>query len=152
MALAPGARLGPYEVLAPIGAGGMGEVYRARDTRLDRTVAIEVLPDAFARSADRLARFEREARAVAAISHPNILDIHDVGSDNGRTFVGTELLDGDTLRGRRFAPTSPLGPAGSSSRSKNARPASASASSSGRRDSEDPLRVGSREVPAAGSR
>jgi Tol biopolymer transport system component len=78
----------------------MGEVYKARDTRLDRTVAIKVLPDAFARNADRLARFEREARAVAAISHPNILDIHDVGSDSGRTFVVTELLDGETLRGR----------------------------------------------------
>jgi len=100
MVLAPGDRLGPYEVLAPLGAGGMGEVYRARDTRLDRTVAIKVLPEAFAQDADRLARFEREARAVAAISHPNILDIHDVGSDKGRTFVVTELLDGQTLRDR----------------------------------------------------
>jgi len=100
MSLSPGTRLGPYEIQLAIGEGGMGEVYKARDTRLDRTVAIKVLPDAFARDADRLARFEREARAVAAISHPNILDIHDVGSDNGRTFVVTELLDGETLRGR----------------------------------------------------
>jgi serine/threonine protein kinase len=96
MSLSPGTRLGPYEIQLAIGAGGMGEVYKARDTRLDRTVAIKVLPDAFAQDADRLARFEREARAVAAISHPNILDIHDVGSDNGRTFVVTELLDGHT--------------------------------------------------------
>ena len=95
-----GQMLGPYQILSKVGEGGMGEVYKARDTRLDRTVAIKVLPDAFARDADRLARFEREARAVAAISHPNILAIHDVGSDNGRTFVVTELLDGETLRAR----------------------------------------------------
>ena len=77
MALSPGARLGPYEVLAPIGVGGMGEVYRARDTRLNRDVAIKVLPDNIATSPDRLARFEREAKAVAGLSHPNIVALHD---------------------------------------------------------------------------
>ena len=71
-------RLGPYEIVAPLGAGGMGEVYRARDTRLGREVAVKVLPELFANDPDRLARFEREARAVAALSHPNILGIHDL--------------------------------------------------------------------------
>jgi eukaryotic-like serine/threonine-protein kinase len=74
--LAASSRLGPYEIVAPLGAGGMGEVYRARDTRLGREVAVKVLPEPFASNADRLARFEREARAVAALSHPNILAIH----------------------------------------------------------------------------
>src|SRR6266849_9711162 len=74
-------RLGPYEVVGPLGAGGMGEVYRARDTRLGREVAVKVLPEPFASSPDRLARFEREAKAVAALSHPNILAIHDYGSE-----------------------------------------------------------------------
>ncbi|HXI03306.1 MAG TPA: protein kinase, partial [Candidatus Saccharimonadales bacterium] len=76
MPLAPGRRLGPYEIAAPIGAGGMGEVYRARDTRLGRDVAIKVLPEALSKSGEAAARFEREARAVAALSHPNILAIH----------------------------------------------------------------------------
>ena len=74
MALSPGTRLPPYEILGPLGAGGMGEVYRARDTRLDRDVAIKVLPPSFAADADRRARFEREAKAIAALSHPNIRD------------------------------------------------------------------------------
>ena len=100
MALTPGTRLGPYEILAPIGAGGMGEVYRARDTRLGREVAIKVPPEHLARDHTALSRFEREARAVAALSHPNILGIHDVGSDAGVTFVVTELLKGETLRQR----------------------------------------------------
>jgi serine/threonine-protein kinase len=93
-------KLGPYEILAPLGAGGMGEVYRARDTRLDRGVAIKVLPEHLANDADALARFEREAKAIAALSHPNILAIHDVGHDHGISFVVTELLEGETLRER----------------------------------------------------
>jgi Tol biopolymer transport system component len=100
MPLTAGTRLGPYEIVSAIGAGGMGEVYRARDTRLDRDVAVKVLPEAFARDADRLARFEREAKAVAALSHPNILAIHDTGTHDGQLFVVTELLEGGTLRAR----------------------------------------------------
>ena len=107
MALVAGARLGPYEVLDLLGAGGMGEVYRARDPRLGREVAVKVLPAEVARSAQRLARFEHEARAVAALNHPNILTIFDVGTHAGVPYVVTELLEGETLRellGRR-APT-----------------------------------------------
>src|SRR5580765_1985962 len=100
MPLPPGTRLGPYEVVSFIGAGGMGVVYRARDTRLGRDVAVKVLPAVFARDPDRLARFEREARAVAAINHPNILAVHDIGSAEHSIFMITELLDGDTLRTR----------------------------------------------------
>ncbi|HEV8610309.1 MAG TPA: protein kinase [Thermoanaerobaculia bacterium] len=100
MTLAAGTRLGPYEIQAPIGAGGMGEVYRARDTRLERTVAIKVLPENLAEDAAALARFEREARAVAALSHPNILAIHDFGSDRGIAYAVAELLEGTTLRER----------------------------------------------------
>jgi serine/threonine protein kinase/Flp pilus assembly protein TadD len=95
-----GTRLGPYEILAPIGAGGMGEVYRARDVRLDREVAVKVLPDHLARDPDSLARFEREARAVAALAHPNILDIHDFGNESGIAYLVTELLEGESLRQR----------------------------------------------------
>ena len=107
MALGAGTRLGPYQILSDVGAGAMGVVYRARDTRLDRDVAVKVLPPAFAHDPDRLARFEREARAVAAINHPNILAVHDIGSadlpdaDRGTVRVAylvTELLDGETLR------------------------------------------------------
>src|SRR5262245_42089969 len=98
MALAPGTRIGAYELLAQIGAGGMGEVYRARDARLDRDVAIKVLPPEFAADRERRARFEREAKSVAAFSHPNILAIHDTGSHDGELYVVTELLDGETLR------------------------------------------------------
>ena len=83
MALTAGSRLGAYEILGPLGAGGMGEVYRARDTRLDRDVAIKVLPPDLAESSAALARFEREAKAVAALSHPNILAIFDFGRDHG---------------------------------------------------------------------
>ena len=100
MPLTAGTRLGPYEVVAPIGAGGMGEVYRARDARLQRDVAVKVLPDDVARDADRRARFEREAQAVAALSHPNVLAIFDTGSHEGRLYAVTELLDGETLRVR----------------------------------------------------
>ena len=84
MTLAAGTKLGPYEILAPIGAGGMGEVYRARDAKLGRDVAIKVLPERFAADPDSLARFEREAKAVAALSHPNILAIHDFGTARRR--------------------------------------------------------------------
>ena len=100
MSLAAGARLGPYEVLGPLGAGGMGEVYRARDPRLGRQVAIKILPDEVSNDPRRLARFETEARSLAALSHPNILAIHDVGRVDGRFYAVTELLDGETLRAR----------------------------------------------------
>src|SRR5207247_5570017 len=100
MPLSPGNRLGPYEILAPLGAGGMGEVYRARDPRLGRDVAIKVLPEHLSRDPQALARFEREARAVAALSHPNILAIFDVGTEQGIGYVVTELLEGETLRTR----------------------------------------------------
>jgi len=100
MPLASGKPLGPYEILSPLGKGGMGEVYRAKDTRLDREVAIKVLPDHLSRDASALARFEREAKVLAALSHPNILTIFDVGQDNGVSFVVMELLPGETLRTR----------------------------------------------------
>jgi serine/threonine protein kinase/Tol biopolymer transport system component len=98
--LSAGERLGPYEVLGPIGAGGMGEVYRARDTRLDRTVALKILPPELAASTELKARFEREARAIAALVHPNICTLHDVGEQDGRTFLVMEHLVGETLAQR----------------------------------------------------
>jgi len=98
--LTAGARVGPYQVLSLIGAGGMGEVYRARDTRLGRDVAIKVLPAEFASDPERLRRFEQEARAVAALNHPNILAIHDVGTHEGSPYLVTELLEGESLRDR----------------------------------------------------
>lgn len=98
MALAPGSYVGVYEILARLDAGGMGEVYRARDPKLRRQVAIKVLPPAFADDPDRLARFEREAQAVAALSHPNILAIHDYGREGDITYAVMELLDGHSLR------------------------------------------------------
>src|SRR4029450_11147931 len=101
MALAPGTRLGTYEVVALLGAGGMGEVYRAHDSNLRRDVALKVLPAALVADPDRVARFEREARAVAALSHPNILAIHDLGSDDGIRYAVTELLEGKALPARR---------------------------------------------------
>jgi len=100
LTLPPGTRLGSYEVLAPLGAGGMGEVYRARDAKLQRDVAIKVLPPSLARDPEALARFEREALAVAALSHPNILAIYDFGTHEGMAYAVTELLEGETLRGR----------------------------------------------------
>jgi serine/threonine protein kinase len=100
MPLAPGTQLGPYEILSPLGKGGMGEVYRAKDTRLNRDVAIKVLPDLLSSDATALARFEREAKVLAALSHPNILTIFDVGQDNGVSFVVMKLLPGETLRTR----------------------------------------------------
>lgn len=98
MPLAPGVRLGPYEVLSPLGAGGMGEVWRARDTRLGRDVAIKVLPDHLAGDPKALRRFESEARSLAALSHPGILALFDVGRDGGIAYAVTELLEGETLR------------------------------------------------------
>jgi TolB-like protein/Flp pilus assembly protein TadD len=98
--LAASTRLGPYQILKPIGSGGMGEVYRARDLRLGRDVAVKILPEQFASQPDRLARFHREARVVAALSHPNVLAIHDYGSEGAITYAVMELLEGDTLRGR----------------------------------------------------
>ena len=100
MSLQPGARLGPYEILSPLGAGGMGEVYRARDTRLERDVAIKVLSERLAGDPESLSRFQREAKAVAALTHPNILSIHDFGSENGVSYTVMELLEGQSLRAR----------------------------------------------------
>ena len=99
-AVKPGDRIGRYEILEAIGAGGMGEVFRARDSKLDRDVALKVLPSRLAGDQDRLLRFEREAKAVAALSHPNILEIHDFAIDDGTAYAVTELLEGETLRQR----------------------------------------------------
>ncbi len=100
MSLAGGTRLGPYEILSPLGAGGMGEVYKARDSRLDRDVAIKVLPESLLSDSEALARFEREAKAVAALSHPNILAIHDFGRERGIAYAVMEMLEGETLHER----------------------------------------------------
>ncbi len=100
MSLKAGTYLGPYEVLAPLGAGGMGEVYRARDTRLDRTVAIKVLPAQLADSPERRQRFEREAKAISSLNHPHICTLHDVGQQGGIDFLVMEYLEGDTLAQR----------------------------------------------------
>src|SRR5262245_38452344 len=98
MTLAAGARLGPYEVVAPLGAGGMGGVYRARDTRLSREVAIKVLPAELSSDAARLKRFEKEARAASGLNHPNIVTIYDIGSEAGVSYIAMEKVDGETLR------------------------------------------------------
>src|SRR5580704_16454083 len=100
MALSSGSRLGPYEIVAVLGAGGMGEVYRARDTRLGRDVALKILPASFARDPERLRRFELEARAAGALNHPNILAIYDLGVHDGAPYLVSELLEGETLRHR----------------------------------------------------
>ncbi|HET7453648.1 MAG TPA: serine/threonine-protein kinase, partial [Thermoanaerobaculia bacterium] len=100
MTLSPGSRLGPYEIVSPLGAGGMGEVYRARDTRLERDVAVKILPERLADDPDALARFEREAKAVAALSHPNILGIFDFGREGAVAYAAMELLEGENLRDR----------------------------------------------------
>src|SRR5216684_911415 len=91
-------RIGPYEIAAPIGAGGMGEVFRARDTRLNRDVAVKVLPRDFVADADRLRRFKQEAKTLAALNHPNVLTIHDAGVHEGAPYLVSELLEGKTLR------------------------------------------------------
>src|SRR5262249_49284685 len=100
MALAPGTRLGPYEIVAALGAGGMGEVYRARDPRLGRDVAIKVLPASLAEDADRRERFEREARAASALNHPHICALYDIGRHEGIDYLVMELLDGESLEQR----------------------------------------------------
>src|SRR6266849_7323130 len=98
MALSSGTKLGPYEITSPLGAGGMGEVYRARDNRLGREVAIKVLPPSVSQNADRLLRFEQEARAAGLLNHPNILSIYDIGTIAGVPYMVSELLEGRTLR------------------------------------------------------
>src|SRR5271154_4664849 len=98
MALLAGSRLGPYEILAPLGAGGMGEVYRAKDPRLGRDVAVKVLPASFSSDADRLRRFEQEAKAAGVLNHPNITAVYDIGQHDGAPYVVQELLEGETLR------------------------------------------------------
>ncbi len=98
MALAVGQKIGPYQILAPIGAGGMGEVYKARDERLKRDVAIKVLPASYSADPDRLRRFEQEAQAAGALNHPNITVVYDVGTHDGAPYVVQELLEGESLR------------------------------------------------------
>jgi serine/threonine protein kinase/tetratricopeptide (TPR) repeat protein len=100
VALATRSRLGPYELVSPIGAGGMGEVYRAHDPRLGRDVAIKILPTAFSSDAQRLRRFEQEAHAAAALNHPNLLAVYDIGTQDGSPYIVSELLEGETLRER----------------------------------------------------
>jgi len=100
MSLSAGTRLGPYEILAPLGAGGMGEVYRAKDPRLSREVAIKVLPSSFSQDPERLRRFEQEAKAAGVLNHPNITAVYDIGTHDGSPYVVTELLEGETLRSR----------------------------------------------------
>jgi eukaryotic-like serine/threonine-protein kinase len=106
--LTNGTKLGPYEILSPLGAGGMGEVYRARDARLKREVAVKVLPKALSSDADRLRRFEQEALATAALNHPNILAVFDIGTSDGSPYVVSELLEGETLRDRLRSGAIPL--------------------------------------------
>src|ERR1700730_48768 len=98
MTLSAGSRLGPYEIVSPLGAGGMGEVYRARDSRLGREVAIKVLPAALASDPERLKRFEREARSASSLNHPNIVTIYDIGSADAVSYIAMELVLGESLR------------------------------------------------------
>src|SRR2546428_1034500 len=100
MALQPATRLGPYEIISPIGAGGVGGVYRAKDTRLDRIVAIKVLPEDLSNNPQLRERLEREARAISSLSHPHICALYDVGQQNGIDYLVMELLEGETLAGR----------------------------------------------------
>ena len=98
MTVAPGRRLGPYEIVASLGGGGMGEVWRAKDTRLDREAAIKVLPEAFANNAQLIARFEREARGISELNHPHICTLFDVGHQDNLHYLVMELLDGESVR------------------------------------------------------
>src|SRR6266542_3382032 len=98
MTISAGSKVGPYEVLSPLGAGGMGEVWRARDSRLSREVAVKVLPASFSNDPDRLRRFEQEAKAAGLLNHPNITAVYDIGSHEGAPYVVSELLEGETLR------------------------------------------------------
>src|SRR6516162_11027766 len=107
MVLTPSSRLGPYEILLPLGAGGMGEVFRGRNTKLGREVALKVLPEAFAKDAEGMARFRREAQAASALNHPNICRIHDIGEYEGQPFIAMEFLEGETLRERIARPLTP---------------------------------------------
>ena len=100
MPLPSGTKLGPYEVQSPIGAGGMGEVYRAKDTRLDRTVAVKILPSHLSDNPDAKQRFDREARAISSLNHPNICTLHDVGHQDGVDLLVMEFLEGETLADR----------------------------------------------------
>jgi serine/threonine protein kinase len=100
MALTSGTKLGPYEIQSPLGAGGMGEVYRAKDTRLDRTVAIKILPTHLSANTEFKQRFVREARTVSSLNHPHICHLYDVGSQDGTDFLVMEFLDGETLAER----------------------------------------------------
>ena len=108
MTLSAGTSLGPYEILAPLGAGGMGEVYRAKDPRLGREVAIKVLPASFSQDPDRLKRFEQEARAAGVLNHPNITAVHDFGTHDDAPYIVTELLEGETLRARLLSGSLPV--------------------------------------------
>ncbi len=109
MGLSPGTRLGPYEIESALGAGGMGEVYRARDTRLDRSVAIKILPAHLSENAESRQRFEREARTISSLNHPNICTLHDVGQQDGVDFLVMEFLEGETLADRLKKGPLPLG-------------------------------------------
>src|SRR6516165_3560617 len=111
MAIQPGIHVGPYDILSAIGAGGMGEVYRARDTKLGRDVAIKVLPEAFARDADRMARFQREAKVLASLNHPNIATIHGLEDSGDTHALVMELVEGPTLADRIKVGPIPLGEA-----------------------------------------
>jgi len=100
MSLTTGTKLGPYEIIAPLGAGGMGEVYRARDTRLDRTVAVKILPSHLSENPEARQRFDREARTISSVNHPNICTLHDVGHQDGIDYLVMEYLEGETLADR----------------------------------------------------
>src|SRR5215469_904106 len=100
MNLVTGTRLGPYEVLSPLGAGGMGEVYRAKDTRLDRTVAVKILPPLFSSNPERRQRFDREARAISSLSHPHICSLYDVGQQDGIDYLVMEYIEGESVAQR----------------------------------------------------
>src|SRR6059036_2688185 len=108
MSVAPGTRLGPYEIVSALGAGGMGEVYRARDTRLDRTVAVKILPAALAADPQFRERFDREARAISQLTHPHICTLYDVGRQAGTDFLVLEYLEGETLADRLAKGALPL--------------------------------------------
>jgi len=100
MPLAPGTHLGPYEITTPLGAGGMGEVYRARDTRLERSVAIKILPEQLCKDPTRKQRFEREAKTISSLNHPHICTLHDIGSQDGMDYLVMECVEGETLAKR----------------------------------------------------
>src|SRR6201997_3618105 len=109
MPLASGTKLGPYEILSPLGAGGMGEVYRARDIRLGRDVAVKILPAEFSADPVRKQRFEREARTISGLNHPNICTLHDIGSQDGVNYLVMECVEGETLAKRLEKGPLPLG-------------------------------------------